>query len=190
MKLLTADQWDNLWEMAIGKEKELADSSIKAILSGYIIRYKGFRDKKSIETPIDYCDCPDLLATMYLENMVDGQPKNIIRYPNKCIVFNHSPWLYSNFMEKWPMKLIKKEKNKVTIHYYRDFQGQFYKKVIFGITNIYGSAMVKYYCIFAGKMDLSVPPNSVINDPHCRITKKKWEEEASKVKERIDNEIQ
>ena len=100
MKLLTADQWDNLWEMALGKEKELADSSIKAILSSYIIRYKGFRDKKSIETPIDYCDCADLLATIYLENMVDGQPKNIICYPNKCIVFNHSPWLYSNFMEK------------------------------------------------------------------------------------------
>ena len=190
MKLLTADQWDNLWEMAIGKEKELADSSIKALLSSYIIRYKGFRDKKSIETPIDYCDCADLLATMYFENMVDGQPKNIIRYPKKCIIFNHSTRLYSNFIEKWPMKLIKKEKNKVTIHYYRDFQGQFYKKVILGITSVYGSTMVKYYCIFAGKMDLSVPPNSVINDPYCRITKKKWEEEASKVKERIDNEIQ
>lgn len=189
MKLLTADQWDNLWDMSLGNERELADSSVKAILSGYIIRYKGFRDKKSIETPIDYCDCGDLLATMYFEDMIGGQPKNITCYPKKIVVFSHSPRLYSNFINRWPMRLIRKEKNKVTIHYYRDFQGQFYKKVILGITSIYGSTMVKYYCIFAGKMDLSVPPNSVINNLHCRISKKKWEEEASKVKERIDNDI-
>lgn len=190
MKLLTADQWDNLWEMALGKEKELADSSVKALLSSYIIRYKEFRDKKSIETPIDYCNCADLLATMYFENMIDGQPKNIIRYPNKCIIFNRSTRLYSNFMKKWPIKLVKKEKNKVTTYYYRDFQGQFYKKVILGITSIYGSTMVKYYRIFAGKMDLSSPPVNIFNNPHFRIKRKKWEEEASKVKERIDNEIQ
>lgn len=189
MKLLTADQWDNLWDMSLGDEKKLADSSVKALLSGYIIRYKGVRNKKPIETPIDYCNCCDLLATMYLEDMVDGQPKNVVHYPKEIIVFHRCPRLYSNYIWQWPMKLIEKEKNKVTIHYYRDFQGWFYKKVILGITSIYGSTMVKYYCIFACKMDLSVPPNSVLNNPHCRITKKKWEEEASKVKERIDNEI-
>ena len=190
MKLLTANQWDNLWEMSLGSERELADSAVKALLSGYIIQYKGFRDKRSIETPIDYCDCGDLLATMYLEDMVEGQPKNVTHYPNKCIIFSHSPRLYHNFMEKWPMKLIKKDKAEPTIYYYRGFKGQFYKRVILGIINIYGGSATKYYCITSGIMTLSVPPNEILNNRHYQITKKKWEEEASKVKERIDNEIQ
>ena len=177
MKLLTAEQWDTLWEMTLGDSEKLADSTVKAILSDFDLVYEDKKDG-TIITPCDHCNVQNLLETIFCQDLIEGEPKNVW-VENSFIHFykNHSSYWSNSTKENWSLRLIKKDpKREATTFYYRDYDGKLFRKEILGITNVWGSSYVRYWCIIGDLLVLMVPSSDVVNNRKNRITKKEWDE--------------
>lgn len=177
MKLLTAEQWDTLWEMTLGDSEKLADSTVKAILSDFDLVYEHEKDG-TIITPCDHCNVQNLLETIFCQDLIEGNPKNAW-VENSFVHFYeyNSLYLSNSTKENWALKLIKKDTKRVTTtFYYRDYDGKLFKKEILGISNVWGSSYVRYECIIGDLLVLMVPGSDVVNNSKSRITKKEWDE--------------
>lgn len=182
MSLLTAEQWDNLWEMTLGDSEKLADSTVKAILSNFNLVYED-REDGTIVTPCDYCNVQNLLETIFCQDLIDGSPKNAWVEDSFVHFYKSNGYYLSNSTkDNWPLRLIKKDsKREAATFYYRDYDGKLFRKEILGISNVWGSFYVRYCCILDDLLVLMVPNSDVVNNSKNRIPKREWDEAMKKV---------